>query len=68
MENRQRMNRLEAKAIVHGFSVERDDTTMIIGRDGFRYMFKTDIDDIQLTLMIQDAESFMKDIMRLKHG
>lgn len=68
MESRQRMNRLEAKAIVQGFIVERDDTTMIIGRDGFRYMFKTDIDDIQLTLMIQDAESFMNDIMRLKHG
>ena len=60
-----RLNELERKAVESGFMVERDSSTMILGRSGFKYLFKTDVSRDVLNGLIQDAESFMRDIERL---
>lgn len=61
-----KLDSLEARAIKSGFKVERDDSSMFIKSDGFGYCFRTDIEDEMLTDMIQDAESFMRDILRMR--
>jgi len=63
MDKNQKLNRLQAKAIAHGFSVERDGNVISIGKAGFSYMFRTDIDDTQLSILIQNSESFIDDLV-----
>ena len=66
MDNTDRLDRLAAKAKGVGFEVKRERAMMVIEKHGFQYMFQTEIDDITLTRIIQDAESFMAEIMRMK--
>lgn len=67
MEMEKRLRSLEEYAMESGFSFERDETTVIIGKSGFRYMFKTNVSDTQLAELIEDSCSFIRDLLRMEN-
>ena len=66
MSMKKKLERLEELAINSGFTVQRDERSMFIERCGFGYHFETNVKADKLAEMISDAESFIRDILRLK--